>query len=570
MSTTLAQPSPSITDVGDKSEIINSLKTKWQQFNRGDRQVLVLAILASVVACVIVLLLWTASQGYRPLYGQQEKVETSQIIEVLEAEGINYRLEANSGLVLVQEDKLGKARMLLAARGVKAKVPSGMESLDNSGIGTSQFMEQAKYRHSLEGELSRTIMALKAVRTARVHLAIPKRTLFIRQQPELPSASVMLDLYAGSKIQPGQIEAIANLVAGSVTGMTAERIQVVDQEGNLLSSGIAINQDITQARDRQLKYTLELEQSLINRASSMLAPVLGKENFQVQIAAQVNFNQVEETRESLDPQTVVTQEKQIINDTNSDIAMGIPGALTNQAPKARANQTEENTRRNLNQQESRQYEVGRSVRHTRFQQMQLESLSVSVLLNNQAAGENGWSEAQVSQLGTMVKDSIGYSMQRGDQFSINSFDFAPVQIAQFEPMPWWQTEGYQAYLRYFIGGILGFGLIFFVLRPLVSHLTRTAEHSLKEELPQVEPALEAPSSSSISGVQSGDGQALADKLMGLEQDKSDTDWLSNQGLPAPGSPLTVKMEHLSLLANQEPARVAEVIAHWIGDNENER
>ncbi|RTR38288.1 flagellar M-ring protein FliF [Shewanella canadensis] len=570
MSTTLAQPSPNMTDVRDKSEIVSSLKTKWQQFNRGDRQVLVLAILASVVACVIVLLLWTASQGYRPLYGQQEKVETSQIIEVLEAEGINYRLEANSGLVLVQEDKLGKARMLLAARGVKAKVPSGMESLDNSGIGTSQFMEQAKYRHSLEGELSRTIMALKAVRTARVHLAIPKRTLFIRQQPELPSASVMLDLYAGSKIQPGQIEAIANLVAGSVTGMTPERVQIVDQEGNHLSSGIAINQDITQARDRQLKYTQELEQSLINRASSMLAPVLGKENFQVQIAAQVNFNQVEETRESLDPQTVVTQEKQSINDTNSDIAMGIPGALTNQAPKAQANKTEENTRRNLNQQESRQYEVGRSVRHTRYQQMQLENLSVSVLLNNQAAGENGWSEAQVSQLGTMVKDSIGYSMQRGDQFSINSFDFAPVQIAQFEPMPWWQTEGYQAYLRYFIGGILGFGLIFFVLRPLVSHLTRTAEHSLKEELPQVEPALEAPSSSSISGAQSGDGQALADQLMGLEQDKSDTDWLSNQGLPAPGSPLTVKMEHLSLLANQEPARVAEVIAHWIGDNENER
>jgi len=570
MSTTLAQPTPNISDVRDKGEMVSSLKAKWQQFNRGDRQVLVLAILASVVACVIVLLLWTASQGYRPLYGQQEKVETSQIIEVLEAEGINYRLEANSGLVLVQEDKLGKARMLLAARGVKAKVPSGMESLDNSGIGTSQFMEQAKYRHSLEGELSRTIMALKAVRTARVHLAIPKRTLFIRQQPELPSASVMLDLYAGSKIQPGQIEAIANLVAGSVTGMTPERVQVVDQEGNHLSSGIAINQDITQARDRQLKYTLELEQSLINRASSMLAPVLGKENFQVQIAAQVNFNQVEETRESLDPQTVITQEKQSINDTNSDIAMGIPGALTNQAPKAQANPAEENTRRNLNQQESRQYEVGRSVRHTRFQQMQLENLSVSVLLNNQAAGENGWSEAQVSQLGTMVKDAIGYSMQRGDQFSINSFDFAPVQIAQFEPMPWWQAEGYQAYLRYFIGGILGFGLIFFVLRPLVSHLTRTAEHSLKEELPQVEPVLEAPRSSSITGAQSGDSQALADQLMGLEQDKSDTDWIGNQGLPAPGSPLTVKMEHLSLLANQEPARVAEVIAHWIGDNDNEK
>ncbi|WP_076413112.1 flagellar basal-body MS-ring/collar protein FliF [Shewanella sp. UCD-KL12] len=570
MSTTLAQPSPAITDVGEKPDTLSSMKAKWKQFNQGDKQVLILAILASVVACVIVLLLWTASQGYRPLYGHQEKVETSQIIEVLEAEGIKYRLEANTGLVLVQEDKLGKARMLLAARGVKARVPSGMESLDNSTIGTSQFMEQAKYRHSLEGELSRTIMALKSVRTARVHLAIPKRTLFIRQQPELPSASVMLDLYAGSNIQPNQIEAIANLVAGSVTGMTAERVQVVDQEGNHLSSGIAINQDITQARDRQLKYTQELEQSLINRASSMLSPVLGQENFQVQIAAQVNFNQVEETRESLDPQTVMSQEKQSTNETNSSMAMGIPGALSNQPPTANA-EGDDNARRNLNQQESRQFEIGRSVRHTRYQQMQLENLSVSVLLNNQAAGETGWSEQQVSQLGIMVKDAIGFTAARGDQFSINSFDFAPVHAAVFEPMPWWQTEGYQSYLRYLIGGLLGFGLILFVLRPLVSHLTRTTEYNSNEDNSAAVAELDSPKTEQLANnAQAGDSQALADQLMGLSNETSNSDWISNQGLPAPESPLTVKMEHLSLLANQEPARVAEVIAHWIGDNENEK
>ncbi|MPY25286.1 flagellar basal-body MS-ring/collar protein FliF [Shewanella sp. YLB-07] len=570
MSTTLAQPSPAITDVSEKSDLLSTARSKWQQFNNGDKQVLILAILASVVACVIVLLLWTASQGYRPLYGHQEQVETSEIIEVLEAEGIKYRLEANTGLVLVQEDKLGKARMVLAARGVKARVPSGMESLDNSSIGTSQFMEQAKYRHSLEGELSRTIMALKPVRTTRVHLAIPKRTLFIRQQPELPSASVMLDLYAGSNIQPNQIEAIASLVAASVTGMTPERVQIIDQEGNHLSSGLAMNQDITQARDRQLKYTQELEQSLISRASSMLTPVLGQDNFQIQISAKVNFNQVEETRESLDPQTVVSQEKQSSNETNSSMAMGIPGALSNQAPTANA-EGDDNGRRNLNQQESRQFEVGRSVRHTRFQQMQLENLSVSVLLNTQAAGENGWSEAQLSQLGAMVQDAIGFTAMRGDQFSINSFDFAPVQIAVFEPVPWWQTEGYQAYLRYFIGGILGFGLILFVLRPLVSHLTRTAEPKTQQDDATSIPELDSPSHSQLANKeQASDSQALADQLMGLDRDMSNSDWISNQGLPPPESPLTVKMEHLSLLANQEPARVAEVIAHWIGDNENEK
>ncbi|WP_394202832.1 flagellar basal-body MS-ring/collar protein FliF [Shewanella waksmanii] len=564
MSTTLAQSADAITDVNENQDLLSSAKSKWQQFNRGDRQVLVLAVLACVVACVIVLLLWTASQGYRPLYGHQDKVDTSQVIEVLEAEGINYQIETNSGLILVQEDKLGKARMLLAAKGVKAQMPSGMESLDNSGIGTSQFIEQAKYRHSLEGELSRTIMALKAVRTARVHLAIPKRTLFIRAQPELPSASVMLDLYAGAKVQPNQIEAIANLVSGSVTGMTPERVQIVDQEGNHLSAGVAMNQDITQARDRQLKYTQELEQSLINRASSMLAPVLGQENFQVQIAAQVNFNQVEETREAIDPETVLRQENSSSAETNSEMALGIPGALANQPPGADA-ENNNNTNRNLNQQQSRQFEVGRSVRHTRFQQMQLENLSVSVLLNNQAAAEGGWSEAQLSQLGTMVQDAIGFNAARGDQFSINSFDFAPVQIAQFEPMPWWQTEGYQAYLRYLIGGILGLGLIFFVLRPLVSHLTRTVEHHSEADT-AAEPiaAIEEPQPALAA---SDDPQALADQLMGMNTG-TESAWMANQGLPEPSSPLTVKMEHLSLLANQEPARVAEVISHWISDKEN--
>ncbi|QLE87550.1 flagellar M-ring protein FliF [Shewanella sp. Scap07] len=565
MSTTLAQSADAITDVNDNQDLLSSAKAKWQRFNRGDRQVLVLAVLACVVACVIVLLLWTASQGYRPLYGHQDKVDTAQVIEVLEAEGINYQIETNSGLILVQEDKLSKARMLLAAKGVKAQLPSGMESLDNSGIGTSQFMEQAKYRHSLEGELSRTIMALKSVRTARVHLAIPKRTLFIRAQPELPSASVMLDLYAGAKVQANQIEAIANLVSGSVTGMTPERVQIVDQEGNHLSAGVAMNQDITQARDRQLKYTQELEQSLINRASSMLAPVLGQENFQVQIAAQVNFNQVEETREAIDPDTVVRQENSSTAETNSELALGIPGALANQPPGNDADENN-NASRNLNQQQSRQFEVGRSVRHTRFQQMQLETLSVSVLLNNQAAGEGGWSDAQLNQLGTMVQDAIGYTAARGDQFSINSFDFAPVQIAQFEPMPWWQAEGYQAYLRYLIGGILGLGLILFVLRPLVSHLTRTVDHHSENEN-DAQPLAAIEDNQAAALPATDDAQALADQLMAGGNDNAST-WMGTQGLPEPSSPLTVKMEHLSLLANQEPARVAEVISHWISDKEN--
>ncbi|MCK8046325.1 flagellar M-ring protein FliF [Shewanella sp. 1CM18E] len=565
MSTTLTQTSPAITDASSKSDHLGTLKQKWQQFSLGDRHAATLAIMAIVAACVIVLMLWSTGQGYRPLYGDQENVETAHIVEVLDAEGLSYRLDPTSGLVLVPEDKLGHARMLLAARGVKAKVPSGMESLESSAIGTSQFMEQAKYRYSLEGELSRTIMALKAVKTARVHLAIPKKTLFIRQQPELPTASVMLDLYAGQHLKPEQITSIANLVAGSVTGMTSEQVQIVDQEGNHLSAELNANQDMTQARDKQLEYTQELEQILINRASSMLLPILGQDNFQVQVAAKVNFNEVEETRESVDPQTVVVQENQSTNQSNGDMALGIPGALSNQPPTA--NPAANNASTNLNQQQSRQFEVGRSVKHTRYQQMQLESLSIAVLLNNQAAGEAGWTQPQLDQISNMVQGAIGYTANRGDQFSISSFNFAPVKLVEFEPLPWWQGESYQAYLRYFIGAILGLGMIFFVLRPLVQHLTRTVEYGSKDAqqdsaIPLMSPAAEANEALT--------NQQQNDSLVPLDNIKAKNSWTSSLSLPAPGSPLTVQMDHLSLLATQEPARVAEVISHWISDRDNEQ
>ena len=558
MSTTFVQSGQDITGTESSSGFIAGMTQKWHRFNRGDRQVIALALLAVVVASVIVLMLWTATVGYRPLYGSQENVDTSQVLNVLDAEGIDYRLEANTGAVLVAEEQVGNARMLLAAKGVKAKVPSGMEALDNTALGTSQFMEQAKYRHSLEGELARTIMSLKSVRAARVHLAIPKQTLFIRQEPELPTASVMLQLDPNTRLSETQVEAIVNLVAGSVTGLTASNIKVVDQDGRYLSENISGNQDLSQSRNKQLQYTRELENSLVANAASMLEPVLGQDNFQVRVTAKVNFNQVEETKESLDPQNVVTQERTSVDDSSNTIAAGIPGALSNKPPQAGKEVTNDKTR-NLKQEESRQYDVGRSVRHVRYQQMQLENLSVSVLINS-ATGQGAFNEeAQLVKFGNMVKDAIGFSAARGDSFTINAFEFTPTVTAEFTPSPWWQSENYQAYLRYIIGGILGFGLILFVLRPLVKHLTRTAQITA----PRIEPvALSAASAAALDG-------HSADTLPNQAHQLPSADWLGSQGLPEPGSPLTVKMEHLALLANKEPARVAEVIAHWIGDKDGE-
>jgi flagellar M-ring protein FliF len=562
MSTNVIQSEQEMLGEIRSPNVLSSALLKWRKFTQGDKQVLVLALLATVVASVIVIMLWTASQGYRPLYGNQENVETSQVIEVLEAEGIYYRLESTTGMILVADDQLGKARMLLAARGVKAKVPSGMDELDSSSLGTSQFMEQAKYRHGLEGELARTIMSLKGVRSARVHLAIPKRSLFIRQQPELPTASVMVQLHPGAVLTQSQVEAVVNLVAGSVTGMLTSGVKLVDQEGQFLSAGLSENQDMTQARDKQIDYTREIEQNLILNANAMLEPILGPNNYQVKIAAKVNFNQVEETKEALDPEGVMTQERTSLDDKNAALAQGIPGALSNQPPEADKGAADKN--RSVRQEANRQYDVGRSVRHIRYQQMQLENLSISVLVNNTVATGLTTDDAELAKLGTMVKDAIGFSSERGDNFSINAFAFAPTTVTEFEPLPWWQVEDYQAYLRYIIGGLLGLGLILFVLRPLVSHLTHTARKVENEsrELETIALAKNAEIDATSEGIASTRTALSQDKV-----NKDSAEWLGGMNLPEPGSPLTVKMEHLGMLANQEPARVAEVLAHWIGDKD---
>lgn len=551
MSMSLALPAKQ--SAAGQKPMLDAIKGKLSNVN----QMLLLAILASTVACVLVLFLWSGSQGYRPLYGLKEKVDSSQIIEILEGEGIDYRLDANSGQILVAENKLSSARILLAAKGVQAQLPEGLEDLAKAPIGTSQFMEHARYLHGLEGELARTIMAIDAVRYARVHLAIPKRTLFIRAEPEKPTASVMLELYSGARLNESQVAAIANLVSGSITGMAPAQVKIVDQAGNYLNAEMTSEQDISQSRSKQLKYTRELENDLLARAEAMLTPILGRDNYQVQLVAKVSFNQVEETQESVDPNPVMTQETLNKDQTNGNLALGIPGALSNKPVSKKKGKKEDNEESSLRQQETRSYEVGRSVRHTKYQQMQLEGLSVAILLNQQAAGKEGWQPQQLQQISDMVKDAIGFSDERGDQLNINSFDFVVPEKPVIEPLPWWQNEHMFEYLKYGIGTLLALLLILFVLRPLVQHLTTGSAR------PKLVSDKSTDDSKAISVEAEPQLENNAPEQLALQAEDSQA--LPQSNLPPPGSPLTVKMQHLGMLATEEPARVAEVISHWMKD-----
>lgn len=547
----------------DPGEFTHKVKQIWAS---SQRNLVLSAVLAAIVAAIIVVALWSASQSYRPLYSKQERFDISEIVSVLEADGISYRLQEQSGQVLVPEGEVARLRMLLAAKGVKAKLPTGFDSLqEDSSLGTSQFMETARYRHGLEGELVRTIMSLNAVSNARVHLAVPAKTLFVRQNAEQPSASVMLELKPGEDLKPEQVEAVVNLVVGSVTAMKPEFVSVVDQYGRLLSADIGSTES-GKVNAKYLEYQKNVEKQIIQRAADMLTPIVGPSNFRVQVAANMDFSRVEETQEILDNNPVVRKEHTIQNNSIDNIALGVPGTLSNLPPVNGEVETKDSQNTNARAEVNRQYAVGSSVRRTQHQQGQIEKISVSILLND-AAAPNGtnWLPGEKEQISTMISDAVGITAERGDRLSMMSFNFMPISIEAPPTIPWWQDPTIQQPLRCAIGGMLGLAMIFFVLRPLIMHVTGADKASR-----EVQPAADQ-EEHLYDNMQTREEREREELLNRRLMEKGITAStgldVSNDMLPPPGSPLEIQLKHLQLIANEEPERVAEVLKQWVNVNE---
>ncbi|MCR9639859.1 MULTISPECIES: flagellar basal-body MS-ring/collar protein FliF [Vibrio] len=547
-------------------DVTTKLKQIWSS---SQRNLVLSAVLAAIVAAIIVVALWSSSQSFRPLYSQQERFDIGEIVSVLESEGVSYRMQEQNGQVLVPEGEVAKVRMLLASKGVKAKLPTGLDSLkEDSSLGTSQFMETARYRHGLEGELVRTIMSLNSVANARVHLAIPRQTLFVRQNSENPSASVMLELKPGEDLKPEQVEAIINLVVGSVTAMKPEFVSVIDQYGRLLSADVA-SSEAGKVNAKYLEYQKSVEKQIIQRAADMLTPIVGPSNFRVQVAADLDFSQVEETQEILDNAPVVRNEHTIHNNSVDQIALGVPGSLSNQPPVTGSGEVETNDSQNTNARSevNRQYAVGSSVRRTQYQQGQIEKLSVSVLLNSKASPDGvAWSEADKEQISNMIMDAVGISATRGDSLSLMSFNFTPIEIDAPPALPWWQDPTVQQPIRYVIGGLLGLAMIFFVLRPLIMHLTGVDKPvpELNFAEPQEEPDYE-----NLQTREEREHEEVLDRRLS-EKGISASSGLdvNSDMLPPAGSPLEIQLKHLQLIANEEPERVAEILKQWVNINEH--
>ncbi|ARB30757.1 flagellar M-ring protein FliF [Pseudomonas tolaasii] len=557
------------------------------------RQVGLMVGLAASVAIGFAVVLWSQQPDYRPLYGSLAGMDSKAIMETLAAADIAYTVEPNSGALLVKADDVARARMKLAAAGVTPSDANiGFEILDkDQGLGTSQFMEATRYRRGLEGELARTISSLNNVKGARVHLAIPKSSVFVRDERK-PSASVLVELFAGRSLEPGQVLAIINLVATSVPELSKSQITVVDQKGNLLSDQ-AENSALTQA-GKQFDYSRRMESMLTQRVHNILQPVLGNDRYKAEVSADVDFSAVESTSEQFNPDQPALRSEQSTSEqrTASNGPQGVPGALSNQPPApASAPQTtggaaatagaiqpgqpllDANGQQIMDpatgqpmlapypadkrNQSTKNFELDRSISHTKQQQGKINRLSVSVVVDDQvkvnpadgAVTRAPWSADELARFTRLVQDAVGFDASRGDSVSVINMPFSAergevIADPAFYTQPWfWDI------VKQVLGVLFILVLVFGVLRPVLNNITGHGKKQLALAGGDVE----------LGGMGGLDGE-LANDRVSLGGPQSIL-------LPSPSEGYDAQLNAIKSLVAEDPGRVAQVVKEWINADE---
>lgn len=530
-----------------------------------------LALLAALLAVGVVFYLWRDQGSFRPLYGSGEAYPAAEVMQVLDGDAISYRLHPQSGQVLVREDQLSQARMLLAAKGVQVKVPAGYELFDkDEPLGTSQFVQDVRLKRSLEGELARTVMALKGVEGARVHLALQESSSFVVGKREPGKASVMLQLAPGYKLTPEQISAIVNLVAGSVPQLEAGNVQVVDQYGALLSRGI----DSHGGPVQNWQVVDDYQSKAVANAEAVLAPVLGAAT----------------TASAWPPTSISARRKRPSSPTArrracatkccatsvlDQLALGVPGSLANRppqpapepAPGQAANEQDSANKAatSLRKESNRQLDYDQSVTHVKHAPFSLRQQSIAVVLNAAVAPEGGWTPEAREELAAMVKSAVGFNQARGDLLTLSVFPFteAGLATAAGEALPWWQDAKVHDLAKLGVFALISLLLLLLVVRPAVRSLSQRSQPGLPAASEGDEQlALHAERAAERLLARVGDDAPGATVLGELSP-------LSEIRLPAPGSGLELQIEHLQMLAKNDPERVSEVIKQWIGRNERD-
>ncbi|MBA4306130.1 MAG: flagellar M-ring protein FliF [Sphingopyxis sp.] len=438
-----------------------------------------LALTAAVgIAAISYFALSTPAQA--PLFQGLAEGDKAAVADALQASGINYTLDPGTGALSVDAGKVHEARMLLAGQGLPKAMPSGDAVIASLPMGSSRAVEGETLRGAREADLARTIEAIDAVKTARVHLAMPEPSVFVREARE-PAASVMLTLQQGRSLSEAQVRAIRHLVASSVPGLAADSVSVIDQSGALISSPTG------NADQEMFQLQMQMEERYRQAVITLLTPIVGAGNFSVEVSADVDPSETQSTRETYpkDDRALRSEEgnKSTQNATTQGAA-GIPGALSNQPPPASqlANtppgQTTPPVNGEVQSEETytRNFDVGREIAVTHQPQGNLRRLSVAVALRD-VKGQKKPAAADVAALEALVKGAVGFNGERGDVVAISSRPFAesPEAVVNFWDEPWFFPLVQQ------VGAVLAALLAFlFIGRPMIKAVKARATEAKEQ------------------------------------------------------------------------------------------
>ncbi|MFT4823236.1 MAG: flagellar M-ring protein FliF [Halioglobus sp.] len=506
---------------------------------------------AASIALAMALVDWAVTPDFAPLYGELSPASSAEIIKSLEKSGVRYQVNNQSGMISVPNDQVREMRLRLAGEGLPEGNSGGFDVLKKEqSMGVSSFMEKARFDRALEEELSSSIASLDSVKAARVHLALPKQSAFVRKKNK-PAASVLVSLYPGRELTERQLAGVVHLVAFSVPGLAADDVSVVDNMGKLLSSQNS-NDDFASTKEH-FRFTQQLEDSYVERITEILTPILGAGAVRAQVAADVDFTIIEETSERYDPERIVRSEQLVEETTSEKRAGGIPGTLSNQPPEEAVvvgegaqEQVAALPPSRSSKREVRNYELDKTISHTRQTPGTLNKLSIAVVVDYAKSlneeGEvvrNPLSEDRLAEITALVKEAVGFDEARGDRVNVVNASFVvPVELeAMPEPgimeQEWVWRSGKLA-----LSGIAIFLLIFTVVRPLMRA--------------SAVPVVRAPALGAL-GAGSAQGMAMGD----------DRVTLGYMGLPSGEPAYQQQLNMARTMVDGEPERVAHVMKNWV-------
>ncbi|CAB3888056.1 Flagellar M-ring protein [Achromobacter anxifer] len=483
---------------------------------------ILLGAAAALVAAIVAVAMWSSEPKYKVLFSNLDDRDGGAIVAALGTMNVPYRYNENGTALLVPADRVYDARLQLASQGLPRGGSVGFELMDNARFGASQFTEQINYQRGLEGELARSIEAMHTVQHARVHLAMPRQSLFVRER-QAPTASVLLNLHPGRSLSDAQVSAISWLVASSVPELTAENVSIVDQNGRLLSAPLGEGRGMDAD---QMRFVREMEQRTVERILTILNPLVGPGNVHAQASADVDFARREETSEvyrpNQEPGQAAVRSQQTSDSTQRGVnpAQGVPGALSNQAPanpqapianppqpqpprpgqpqQPAAGQQQTGTQAvtgNLNERRdaTTNYEVDRTISHIKQPVGNLKRLSVAVVVNymRDKDGElQPLPPEELNKLTNLVREAMGYSENRGDSLNLvnSQFNDGP------PPVPMWRDPEmislFKTILAWLVGGVLALWL-YRVLRRTVGDYLYPPVDPEQAEADRLEAAREA-------------------------------------------------------------------------------